>query len=119
MDQTANKTGTIRYTCTLYTNIKEIVQKHLFYVMGCGCKNIILGLPWLCTTNSTINWVKQTLTISESCDQSKDLYSAHATDIQWHDSFFRKLLPHTHRHVNMDTVYDSRLYDYLDHDTED
>ena len=36
VDQTANKTGAICYTCTLYTNIEGIAQKHLFYVMGCG-----------------------------------------------------------------------------------
>ena len=45
IDQTANKTGAIRYTCTLYINIEGIAQKHLFYVMGCGCENVILGLP--------------------------------------------------------------------------
>ena len=87
VDQTANKTSTIRYTCTLYTNIEGITQKHLFYIMGCGHKNVILGLPWLHATNPTIDWVKQTLTIPESCDQSKDLYSAHAADTQRHDSF--------------------------------
>ena len=32
--------------------------------------------------NPTINWVKQTLTIPKSCDQLKDLYSAHTTDTQ-------------------------------------
>ena len=69
--------------------------------------------------NPTIDWTRQTLTILESYDQSKDLYSAHTADTQWHDSLFRKPLPHTHHHVNIDTVYDSRLYDYLDHDTED
>ena len=47
VDQTVNKTGAIRYTCTLYTNIEGIAQKHLFYVMGCGQENITLGLPWL------------------------------------------------------------------------
>ena len=36
IDQTVNKTGIICYTCTLYTNIEGIVQKHLFYVMSCG-----------------------------------------------------------------------------------
>ena len=84
--------------------------------MGCGQENIILRLS---TTNPIINWARQTLTIPKSCDQSKDLYSAHAADIQWHNSFFRKPLPYIHQHVNIDTVYDSCLYDYLDHDTED
>ena len=119
IDQTANKTSAIHYTCTLYTNIEGIAQKHLFYVMGCGRENVILGTPWLCTMNPSINWAKQTLTISESCNQLKDLYSIHAMDTQRHHSFFRKPLPRTHKYVNVDTVYDSRLYDYLDHDTED
>ena len=81
VNQTANKTSAIRYTCTLYTNIEGIAQKHLFYVMGCGRENVILGLPWLRAMNPTIDWVRQTLTIPESYDQLKDLYAAHATDI--------------------------------------
>ena len=101
VDQTMNKTGAIRYTCTLYTNIEGIAQKHLFYIMGCGRENVILGLPWLRATNPTIDWVRQTLTIPKSYNQSKDLYSAHAADIQQHDAFFRKPLPQTHRHVNI------------------
>ena len=75
--------------------------------MGCGRENVILGLSWLRTTNSTIDWVKQTLTIPESCNQSKDLYSTHAADTQWHESFFKKLPPRTHCHINVDMVYDS------------
>ena len=87
--------------------------------MGCGRENVILGLPWLCTMNPTIDWVRQTLTISKSCNQSKDLYSAHATDAQQHDSFLRKPLPHIHHHINVDIIYDLHLYDYLDHDMEE
>ena len=68
INKTVNKIGAICYTCTLYTNIEGIAQKHLFYVMGCGHKNVILGLPWLCITNPTIDWARQTLTIPESCD---------------------------------------------------
>ena len=119
VDQTVNKTGVIRYTCTLYTNIEGIAQKHLFYVMGCGRENVILGLPWLRTMNPTIDWVRQTLTIPESCDQLKDLYTTHTANFQCHNSFFRKPLPCTPLHVNVDTVYDSCFYDYLDHNTED
>ena len=87
--------------------------------MGCGRENVIPRLPWLRTTNPTIDWVKQTLTIPESCDQSKDLYSAHAADSQQHDLFFMKPLLCTYRHVNVDTIYDSCLYDYLDHNMEE
>ena len=55
IDQTTNKSGVICYTCTLYTNIKGITQKHLFYIMDCRHENIILGLSWLCATNPTID----------------------------------------------------------------
>ena len=87
--------------------------------MGCRRENIILGLPWLRITNPTINWARQTLTIPESCDQSKDFYSAYASDAQQYDSFFQKPLPCTHRHINVDTIYDSQLYSYLNNDMED
>ena len=119
VDQTVNKTGAIQYTYTLYTNIEGIAQKHLFYVMGYRQENIIFGLPWLWVTNSTIDWARQTLTILKSCDQSKELYSAHTTDTQQHNSFFWKPLPCTHQYVNVNTVYDSCLHDYLDQDMED
>ena len=36
VNQTANKTGMICYTYTLYINIERIIQKHLFYIMGYG-----------------------------------------------------------------------------------
>ena len=119
MDQTTNKTDTIHYTCTLYTIIKGITQKHLFYVIGCRRENIILRLPWLYVTNPTIDWAKQTLTIPESCDQLKDLYSTHTADTQWYDFFFQKPFSQTYQHLNLDTVYDSCLYNYLDHDMDD
>ena len=82
VDQTANKTSAIHYTCTLYTKMEGIAQRHLVYIMGYGQENVILGLLWLHITNPTINWAKKTLTIPKSCNQSKDLYSVHAADIQ-------------------------------------
>ena len=77
----------IYYICTLYINIKGIAKKYLLYIMGCRRENIILRLPWLHTMNLIIDWIKQTLTISEPYDQSKDPYSAHVADTQQYDSF--------------------------------
>ena len=37
--------------------------------MGCGNKNIILGLPWLKKANPNIDWVKETVIISKNTDQ--------------------------------------------------
>ena len=37
--------------------------------MGCGSKNIILGLPWLKKANPNIDWVKETVTISKHTNQ--------------------------------------------------
>ena len=55
VNQTLNKNGEICFTCTLFTNIEGVVQKHLFHIMSCGRENVILGLPWLQTTNPIIN----------------------------------------------------------------
>ena len=88
VNQTSNKNREICFTCTLFTNIEGIAQKHLFHVISCGRKNITLGLPWLQTTNPTIDWSHQTISILETCDQSKDLYSIHATNIKCHNTYF-------------------------------
>ena len=44
IDQTSNKNREICFTCTLFTNIEGIAQKHHFHIMSCGRENIILGL---------------------------------------------------------------------------
>ena len=88
VDQTSNKNREIHFTCTLFTNIEGVVQKHLFHIMSCGRENVILGLPWLQTINPTIDWSCQAISISETYDQSKDLYSAHATDTEHHNAYF-------------------------------
>ena len=119
VDQTSNKSGEICFTCTLFTNIKGIAQKHLFHVMSCGRENLILGLPWLQNTNPIINWSCQTLSISETCDQSKELYAMHTSNNEHYNTFFRKPLPRTPRHVNTDIISDQRLYEFLHYETKD
>ena len=39
--------------------------------MGCGSENIILELPWLKKANPNIDWVKETVIISEHTDQTE------------------------------------------------
>ena len=56
--------------------------------MSCGRENVILRLPWLQTTNPTIDWSCQTISISKTCDQSKDLYSIYAIDTECHNAYF-------------------------------
>ena len=119
VNQTSNKNGEICFTCTLFTNIEGIAQKHFFHVMSCGRENVILGLPWLQITNPAIDWSCQTISISKECNQSKDLYSIHAADTEQHNTFFHKPLPRTPCHVNIDAVSDQRLYEFLHYETED
>ena len=87
--------------------------------MSYGRENVILGLPWLQITNSTIDWSCQTISISETCDQSKDLYSIHATDIEYYNVYFWKPLPQTSRHVNVDAVTNQCFYKFLYHEIKD
>jgi len=62
--------------------------------------NVILGLPWLRTTNPTINWSTQTLSLDESVDESKFLFTSHETDYKRHNTFF-KTPTRPPRHVNV------------------
>jgi len=106
----------ICYMCTLFINIKGITQKIVFYVISLK-DNIILGLPWLCSTNPTINWAARTLSINKSVDKSKFLFIFHEKDIKWHSSFFQ---PPTHlpKHINVDAISDSQLFEYNQWDEE-
>ena len=87
--------------------------------MSCGRENIILRLPWLQITNPIINWSHQTISISETCNQSKDLYFIYAIDTKHHNAYFWKPLSRTPRHVNVDAVINQHLYEFLCHDIED
>jgi len=109
-DGSLNKKGDIQYSCTLFISIEGITQKILFHIMSLK-DNVILGLPWLRATNLTINWTAQTLSIDESVDESKFLFASHEADYKQHNSFFR---PPTRppRHVNVDAITDSHLFEY-------
>ena len=71
VDGTYNKKGTIKFITHLFLCIGTVVHRILFYIMGCGNKNIILGLHWLKKANPNINWVTETITISKQTDQTK------------------------------------------------
>ena len=45
--------------------------------MSCGNENIILGLPWLKEANPNIDWEKESLTLDDKIDQSKELVELH------------------------------------------
>ena len=78
---------------------------------------MILGLPWLKETNLTIDWTKKTLSISESLDQSKDLFLSHIVDVKRNSSFFgRNAIPP--QHVNVNSITDSKLFKYNQWETE-
>ena len=109
-DGSLNKKGDILYSCTLFTSIEGITQKVIFHVMSLK-DNVILGLPWLRTTNPTIDWSSRTLSIDESVDESKFLFASHETDYKRHNSFF-KAPARPPRHVNVNAITDSRLFEY-------
>jgi len=80
MDGSFNKKD-IHYMCTLFINIEGITQRVVFYIMSLK-DNIILGLSWLRSTNPTINWTARTLSIDESIDESKFLFTSHEKDVK-------------------------------------
>ena len=51
VDESANKTGVIRYTCTIFLHIKGVTMEETLHVLHCRNENVILGRPWLKKTN--------------------------------------------------------------------
>jgi len=45
--------------------------------MSCGNENVILGLPWLKEANPNIDWEKESLTLDDKVDQSRELVEQH------------------------------------------
>ena len=114
-DLSENKQGPIKHTCCLFLNIGGITHDVTFHVMSCGKENIILGLPSLKAINPMIDWKAKTLSILESTDQSKLLYTLHAQNLQCHN----QTLPNPPIHETMIyRVTDHHLFSYLGHESE-
>ena len=113
-DNSYNKKGDILYTCTLFLNVEGIALKTTLHVMACGRDNIILGLPWLKAANPSINWKNHTLSLDESIDESAKLYFSFTKDTDHHNNHYWKPPSWIPRHVNVDAITDSRLYQYND-----
>ena len=79
-DNSVNSKGVIRFTTTLFLDIREITCRATLYVMNLGNENVILELPWLKDVNPATDWTKKTLSIKESLDQSQELFCSFSTD---------------------------------------
>ena len=88
VDNSVNSKGVIRFTTTLFLNIRGITRQATLYVMNLGNKNVILGLPWLKDVNPSINWTEKTISIKESLDQSQELFCSFSADTKRHESHF-------------------------------
>ena len=118
VDNSYNKKEDILYTCTLFLNVEGIALKTILHVMACGWDNVILGLPWLKAANPSIDWKNRTLSLDKSIDQSAELYFSFAKDTDHHNNHYWKPPPWIPRHVNVDAITDSRLYQYNDWEEE-
>ena len=117
-DLSENKQGSIKHTCHLFLNIEGITHDVTFHVMSCGKENIILGLPWLKAINPTIDWKAKTLSIPESTDQSKLLYTLHAQDLLRHNQAYQTLPPPPIHETMVHRITDHHLFSYLRHEEE-
>ena len=70
VDQSPNKAGNIKFTCTLFIRVAEAVHRVVFHVTNCGRENIILGMPWLHQINPRVNWTTRNIQIPRSSDQT-------------------------------------------------
>ena len=108
-DLSENKQGLIKHTCRLFLNIGGLTHDVTFHVISCGKENLILGLSWLRTVNPKIDWHMKTLSISESTDQSKLLYTLHTRHNRTPISPPQEAMVHR---------TDQHLLSYLQHENE-
>ena len=66
VDGTTNENGLIRLTVSLTLQIEDKDEHHTFYDIQCGNEDVILGLPWLCEANPSINWTAGTVALPDS-----------------------------------------------------
>ena len=113
-DNSVNSKGVIRFTTTLFLDVGGIARRVTLYVMNLGNENIILGLPWLKELNPTINWVKRTLSIKETLDQSQVLFCSFSVDTKQHESRFTRPSIKPPSHTNVNAIADQHLFSYND-----
>ena len=85
--------------------------------MICGKENVILGLPWLNKTNSTINWTIQILVFDESIDEFQELYQYYVADTTW-NSFHYQPTSQLPKHIHIDMVKEDHLGSHLNQEME-
>ena len=63
IDSLRNKAGNITHFVRLQLQISGVEEWREFLVTELGPKDLVLGLPWLRSTNSAIDWVKGTMEV--------------------------------------------------------
>ena len=66
IDGTTNTKGTIWWKAHTDILFKERMEKLKLMVLSLGCRQIILGMPWLKKWNPTINWKRNMMMIPET-----------------------------------------------------
>jgi len=61
VDGTTNENGLVQLTVSLTLQIGDKDERRNFYVIQCGNKDVILGLPWLRKANPIIDWASGTV----------------------------------------------------------
>ena len=117
-DNSVNSKGLIRFTTTLFLDVGGITRQVTLYIMNLGNENVILGLPWLKELNPTIDWVKKTLSIKESLNQSQELFCSVSVDTKRHESHFVRPSVKPPQHVNVNAVADQHLFVYNNWETK-
>ena len=66
VDGTPNNNGLIQLTVSLTLWIGDKDEHRMFYVIQCRSENVILGLPWLCKANPSIDWATGTIELLDT-----------------------------------------------------
>jgi len=66
VDGTPNNNSLIQLMVSLTLLIGDRDEQCAFYVIQCGNEDVILGLPWLCKANPSIDWATGTVKLLDA-----------------------------------------------------
>ena len=71
IDGSRNKAGSIAHFICLRLWVEEVKEWWEFLVIELGSENMVLGLPWLRSTNLVIDWTEGTIKVENALTDPK------------------------------------------------
>jgi Retroviral aspartyl protease len=70
IDGSRNRAGSITHATCLRLRVGDVEEWQVFWVTELGPEDVVLGLPWLRSTNPSIDWAKGRMKIDSASERN-------------------------------------------------